>query len=195
MLQFRPDSNVRPDRSRWILLLRAVANNFRTWLYFNLRCRWIIRQGMIRIPWSVNLWSPHRDMKFGHHVQFGRRCIVHCDAEFGDKIVIASDVAFIGRDDHRYDIVGKTMWDSPRGDGYKIIVEDDVWIGHGAIIIAGVTIGRGSVVAAGSVVNKDVPRYAIVAGVPARVVKWRFNEEEIVRHENLLRIIDETSEI
>ena len=49
-------------------------------------------------------------------------------------------------------------------------VEDDVWIGHGAIIIAGVTIGRGAIVATGSVVNRAVKPYAIVAGMPARVV-------------------------
>jgi acetyltransferase-like isoleucine patch superfamily enzyme len=49
----------------------------------------------------------------------------------------------------------------------KPTVEDDVWIGHGAIILAGVKIGRGSVVAADSVVTKDVPRYAIVGGIPA----------------------------
>lgn len=50
----------------------------------------------------------------------------------------------------------------------------DVWIGHGAVVLAGRTVGTGAVVAAGAVVAKDVPAYAIVAGVPARVVKWRF---------------------
>ncbi|MGB8645930.1 MAG: acyltransferase [Anaerolineae bacterium] len=52
-----------------------------------------------------------------------------------------------------------------------IVVEDNCWIGSGAIILDGVHIGRGSVVAAGSVVSKDVPPYTIVAGVPAKVVK------------------------
>lgn len=52
-----------------------------------------------------------------------------------------------------------------------IVVEDDVWIGGGAIITDGVRIGRGSVVAAGSVVTKDVPPHMVVAGVPARVVR------------------------
>lgn len=54
-----------------------------------------------------------------------------------------------------------------------IVVEDDVWIGGGSIILAGVTIGRGAIVAAGAVVNKDVPPYAIVGGVPAKVLKYR----------------------
>ena len=60
-----------------------------------------------------------------------------------------------------------------------IIVEDDVWIGYGSIIMSGVHIGQGSVIAAGSVVTKDVPPYAIVGGVPAKVIKYRFSEEII----------------
>ena len=54
-----------------------------------------------------------------------------------------------------------------------ITIDDDVWIGAGAIILAGVHIGRGAIIGAGSVVNSDVPQYAIVAGVPAKVIKMR----------------------
>ena len=53
----------------------------------------------------------------------------------------------------------------------------DVWIGHGAIILPGRTVGDGAVIAAGAVVTKDVAPYAIVAGVPARMVRWRFPPE------------------
>ena len=53
-------------------------------------------------------------------------------------------------------------------------IGNDVWIGHGAIVIAGVTIGDGAIVAAGAVVTKDVPPYAIVGGIPAKVIKYRF---------------------
>lgn len=54
-----------------------------------------------------------------------------------------------------------------------IVIGDDVWIGTGAVILAGVTIGRGAIIAAGAVVNKDMPEYAIVGGIPAKVIKMR----------------------
>jgi len=55
----------------------------------------------------------------------------------------------------------------------KVMIEDDVWIGAGAIILPGVQIGKGAVIAAGSVVTKDVLPYTVVAGVPARKIKDR----------------------
>lgn len=56
-----------------------------------------------------------------------------------------------------------------------ITVDDDVWIGFGSTIMSGVHIGQGAVVAAGAVVTKDVPPYAIVGGVPAKIIKYRFS--------------------
>lgn len=60
-----------------------------------------------------------------------------------------------------------------------IIVDDDVWIGYGATVLSGVYIGQGAVVAAGAVVSHDVPPYAIVGGVPAKVIKYRFSPKVI----------------
>ena len=66
-----------------------------------------------------------------------------------------------------------------------IVVDDDVWIGIGSIVMSGVHIGQGAVVAAGAVVTKDVLPYAIVGGVPAKVIKYRYEPEMI---EELLKI-------
>jgi len=61
----------------------------------------------------------------------------------------------------------------------KIVIGNDVWIGEGVFISRGVTIGDGAVIAARSVITKDVPPYAIVGGVPAKVIKYRFDEDKI----------------
>ncbi len=63
--------------------------------------------------------------------------------------------------------------------GLEIKIGNDVWIGHGAVILAGVTIGDGAVVAAGAVVTKDVEPYSVVGGVPAKFIKNRFSAEQI----------------
>lgn len=60
----------------------------------------------------------------------------------------------------------------------KINIEEDVWIGANSVILSGVTIGRGSIIGAGSVVTKDIPRYSIAVGNPAKVIKFRFTKDE-----------------
>lgn len=69
-----------------------------------------------------------------------------------------------------------------RGD---VTIGNDVWIGTEAMILSGVTIGNGAVIAARSVVSRDVPPYAIVAGSPAKIVRYRFDEETIARFQAL----------
>lgn len=60
------------------------------------------------------------------------------------------------------------FWESAR----PITIGDDVWIGGGAIVLPGITVGDGAVIGAGAVVTRDVAPYAVVAGNPAKVVKW-----------------------
>jgi len=172
------DNNVLPGRTRVVTAIRRVANNIRSWLFLDVRYPWIKHQNFIRIPMSTKVWSPHKDITFGNHVQFGQNCRIQCDIDLGSFILMASNVSFIGRDDHRTDIVGTTIWNSGRGDTRKTHVGNDVWIGHGAIILAGVTIGDGAIVAAGSIVINDVESCTIVGGNPARFIKNRFSSEE-----------------
>ena len=67
-----------------------------------------------------------------------------------------------------------------------IIVEEDCWIGTGAIILAGVHLGRGSIVGAGSIVNKEIPPYAVVVGCPAKIIAVKFAISQIIEHEKTL---------
>lgn len=76
--------------------------------------------------------------------------------------------------------IGKVFVDCSRFDELpRNKVGNDVWIGARAIILDGVTIGDGAVVAAGAVVTKDVPPYAVVGGVPARIIRYRFSDQQI----------------
>lgn len=70
-------------------------------------------------------------------------------------------------------------------EGYDAIVGNDVWIGNRVIIKGGVRIGHGAIVGMGAIVTKDVPPYAIVVGVPAKIVRFRFDETQIA---NLLTL-------
>jgi len=93
----------------------------------------------------------------------------------GDNVMIADNFSF--RDtDYAFDRIDIPM----REQGIitsPITIDDDVWIGHGVIITKGVMIGTGAIIAAGAVVTKDVPACAIVGGVPAKIIKYR-NENE-----------------
>jgi phosphonate metabolism protein (transferase hexapeptide repeat family) len=67
----------------------------------------------------------------------------------------------------------------------RATIGNDVWIGHGAVILPGVAIGNGAVVGANAVVTRDVPAFAVVAGVPARMIRLRFAEKIATRLENM----------
>ncbi len=77
--------------------------------------------------------------------------------------------------------VDKTVFNETRfaKDQYKVVIGNDVWIGSYTRIMEGVTIGDGAVVAAGAIVTRDVPPYAIVGGIPAKIIKYRFDTETI----------------
>ncbi len=138
----------------------------------------------------------------GKEVYIGERgCFTYENIELGDHVFISTDVnfmstrakvligdhtmigarTFIVTGNHRVDIKGKfldevTDEDKRPEDDQDVVIEGDNWIGVGVCILKGVTIGRGAVVAAGSVVTKDVPPYSIVGGVPAKLLKMRFEE-------------------
>ena len=169
--------------------IRKIANSFRSWFMLSIKYRYVQSYGFLRLPYNTEIWSPHKLISFGNNVSFGSHCQIQCDLIVGNNVLIASRVSFIGKDDHLFNIPGTTIWESGRGDKFKTIVGNDVWIGHGAIIVAGVKIGDGAIVAAGSVVTKDIPSCVIVGGNPAKFIKERFNNNhDAIIHKSFLNI-------
>ena len=109
----------------------------------------------------------------------------------GKKVVFGPNPTII-TGDHRIDLIAKYIIDvkesekQPENDA-PVTIEDEVWCGANVTILKGVTIGRGSVVAAGAVVTQSFPPYSIIGGVPAKLVKMRFTEEQIKEHERILQ--------
>ena len=143
---------------------------------------------------GVKMWAKN-GITIGGNFYIGRYSQIECDAVIGDNVILANYVAFVGKFDHHYKTVGTPIrlasqirdkdysWS---GLSSKIIVDDDVWIGYGSIVLSGVKIGRGSIIAAGSVVTRDVVPYSIVGGNPAKHISYRFTATEIVEHERIL---------
>lgn len=73
----------------------------------------------------------------------------------------------------------------------EIVIGEDAWVGAGTILLSHCSIGRGAVVAAGAVVSKPVPPYAVVAGVPAKIIATRFTIDQILQHESELYPVEE----
>ena len=155
---------------------------------------------MLKFSGGTNVIIPHdlvlygRNITIGNNVIIGKQSLFMCTGapiKIGDNVMTGPRVTMI-TGDHRIDYVGEYMVNVkgsmklPEND-MPIILEGDNWIGANSTILKGVTIGEGAVVAAGSVVTKDVPPYSVVGGVPAKVIKYRFDDETIKKHEEMLK--------
>jgi len=92
------------------------------------------------------------------------------------KWVSMSPVFYAGRDSVKAKFALHNL-DEPR----RVRIGHDVWVGRSAIILSGVTIGNGAVIGAGSVVTKDVAPYSIVAGNPAKLIRYRFDQDAVAK--------------
>jgi acetyltransferase-like isoleucine patch superfamily enzyme len=119
-----------------------------------------------------------------NHASVGRFCSIGSYASIGlwshpvDRNVSSHPIFYsaIGQ-------AGGVRWveESVQKESQPVKIGHDVWIGDYAMVRGGVSVGNGAVVGAGAMVTRDVPAYAIVGGVPAKVIRMRFSEEEIVR--------------
>jgi acetyltransferase-like isoleucine patch superfamily enzyme len=172
--------------ARFLLIIRRVWRGIRLW---------ILRSAFKRCGRNVR-FDPDGNYSYcvieiGNDVFIGNGTVLlatESSIVIGDKVMFGPNVTIMGGD-HNSTVVGKFMFDvkakRPEND-ISVIIEEDVWVGAGATILKGVRLRRGCIGAAGAIVTREVPPYAIVSGVPARLVSMRFSLKDILKHETLL---------
>lgn len=149
-----------PNRYRFI----SVGRDF----YMGSGC--LIRKGVITV---------------GDYSFIGNNCHLTSRITIGNWVMLASQVSIVGGD-HNFLVPGvPSIWAGDSGNK-EVVIEDDVWIGHGATIMHGVHIHEGAVIAAGAVVTKDVESYTVVGGFPAKKIRDRFSAENREKHRSSL---------
>lgn len=121
---------------------------------------------------------PCKYISIGNNLFVGRNVTISTSEsgrspiKIGNDVMLAERVMIIGGN---HEILRTDIPINEQGEGKQgeIIIEDDVWIGAGSIILTGITIGKGTVIGAGSVVTKSIPEYSIAVGNPVRVIKNR----------------------
>ena len=127
-----------------------------------------------------------KDFRAAEYSFIADGCRIGPKVSIGPYVMFGPHVTIIGGD-HRYDIPGVPMIFSGRPVLEETVIEADVWVGYGTVIMSGVHIGRGSIIAANSVVTKNIPPYEIHGGIPAKKIRDRFHsDEDVAIHEDML---------
>lgn len=171
------------------LLLYWPHMNIRTRVYFEkgVTCKQFQVNRRLRLKFAgSNVIGAHTIIQGSGELLMGKGsyCGAFCVIGVNEKIIIGehvmiADAVSIRDTDHNYENVEEPM-KMQGSSSRKVVIEDDVWIGHGATVLKGVTIGKGAIIAAGAVVSKDVAPYSIVGGVPARLIRMRNGYEKAI---------------
>lgn len=134
---------------------------------------------------GVFLWA-RDEITIGNDFYIGKHSIIETNCRIGNGVILANHVGIVGRYDHNYQEIGVPVrlatcirdkcynW---KGLHEMTTIGNDVWVGYGATILSGINIADGCIIAAGSVVTKDTEPYCIYAGVPAKKISSRFDNE------------------
>jgi acetyltransferase-like isoleucine patch superfamily enzyme len=158
--------------------LRHLVQRARWYGLFAIAYRWVDAHPSVVCQWTARFRAPDRLVKIGAGTGIGHRLLVHSNVVIGRDVLIANEVAFLNKHEHVTD-VPSVLVAAGEGDVSGVTtVGDDVWIGYRVTLLGPLAIGDGAIIAAGSVVLEDVPPMTIVAGVPGRVVRRRFDSPE-----------------
>ena len=126
----------------------------------------------------------YQNISIGENVHIVANAILSADKvkiRIGDDTLIGPNVCIIAGD-HLKDRPGLSYHESPDGDNQDVTIGRNVWLGANVTILKGVTIGDGSIIGAGSVVTRDIPEMSVAVGVPAKVIRKRFDEDGMALH-------------
>lgn len=157
--------------------VRPILN----WVFGHIRKIKEIGEGF-QLPIGASIPAGSR---LGRYAYIGKGFYAPSPISVGDLCMISTSVTLVGND-HGTDSIDRPMRLDFRWSHAVTVFEADVWVGHGAIIRAGITIGRGAMIAAGAVVTKNVEPYSIIGGNPARLIRRRFLEDDIIIHDRLI---------
>jgi maltose O-acetyltransferase len=159
----------------YMAIFRHTPSSYRPYaLFFPAVRGFLVRQFLDQCGQSIIVEeeadiSPH--ISLGERSGFGIRCMIQGNVVIGRNVMMGPDVKIYSRN-HVYAALDIPMQEQGVI-SYKAVIGDDVWISSNVVILPGKKIGSHSIIGAGSVVTKDVPDYAIVAGNPARVIRMR----------------------
>jgi acetyltransferase-like isoleucine patch superfamily enzyme len=157
-----------------LAFIKACASSFAYYLHEHVLWRKRIHiKGHARIHARASVRNAH-NVFLGDNVRITMDCCIWAGDEakitMGDNVLIGPGAKVIAS--NHGTLRGTPMVFQDRR-GADITIGEDVWIGSNAVVVAGVKIGNGAIVGAGAVVTKDVPEFALVAGIPAKLVKMR----------------------
>ncbi len=171
---------------------KQFIKKLRVLLLVQIRYRGIQIGEHFHIAWKVTIHKP--GFHAGKYVYIGPYSEIAPHVTIGDFSSLSSYVCITGAD-HVYDKVGVPIRFSGRPPSLETVIGRDVLIGHGVTLMRGIKIGDGAIVGAGSVVTKDVEPYSIVAGVPAKHIRYRFDETQQMEHSRKLDELSDSSSV
>lgn len=176
------------DRIKWLAIRRPNLKKIDSWAHWT---AYVDSLTQLSVNHKFEKGVLIHDSVIGRHTYFAKSKVVRADIGAFTCIGPEAFIGGLGRHPTNFISTHPIFYSSRRQTGKtfakknlieeiaRISIGNDVWIGARAVILDGISVGDGAIIAAGAVVVKDVPPYAVVGGVPAKVIRYRFTEDVI----------------